>query len=1317
MKRRSGLKFSQLFIIITTAILVAIILLNIMLMYDIASEQTEEIGQMRLQNIAAGFQKSLTRAENTIDRVSDELEILLKHDASREEIRQFLSEQKLREYKLSNGICLNVFCVINGEVMVSDMETPEGYVIQDRMWYRGLLANRKQNTYISATYEDAFTDNNFCFTISRLLSDGRSIAAVDYSVTEIQSYIAEMSSDGYGDAIIVDENETIVGYIDPDLIGTKLYDSLPEYRDVFLRAIAMGEDNTSLQTEIDGFGTTIFCSRTENGWYMMCGVSNRALYKNNYGQLLRNFVLVMLLVFGSAIFSIIAVRHRRRLETSLRQRNETIAKLSEQLSHPLHEILESGEGAGNESENAKRIYEAGLTISKCLDALPKEAESSAPKEKAKQKRWKRQRTDLTAASQRRFQVGITFILVSTMIAALSVITSMTVSESHLKMESDLQEYSYEIGDWILEQKLILDMFNNVIAAKPEMLDDYEGMVSFLDDITKHYPKISATYIANPDFPHGHPMVMNNGWVPDPDYVEEERPWYTGALTAEDFNITEPYYDARTGEYCITLSEVVASDSGEFYGVFAIDFYLDVLMDILGESYSETGYAFLVDHTGLIIDHPYSEYRLSSEGAESIHNLVYEEIYRKAGLVTLRDYDGELKVCTSMDEPTSGFRLVVVKDWWSIYANIIQYGVLFLLLFGGCIVLINLVIHRMIRWQERANEELKEAADSAIQAEHAKSQFFSSVSHEIRTPINAVLGMNEMILRECTDESLLSYAASIQASGRTLLSLVNDVLDISKIESGKMRIMPVEYEPGELISDLWGMSYLRAQEKDLSIHFSLDESLPKVLFGDDVRIKQILMNLLSNALKYTHTGGIELHASYISEGSDSLSLVISVKDTGIGIRKEDLNRMFESFQRLDEIRNRNIEGSGLGMTITLSLLKQMGGTMQVDSEYNKGSTFTVTIPQKVIDHAPTGSFESLLGRQRQVQVNKHQGFEAPGARVLTVDDNKLNLTVFKALLQRTKIQVDTARSGREGLGLAAKHAYDIIFMDHMMPEMDGVETLHELRKMSGSPNANTPVIVLTANALSDAKEKYLGLGFTDFMTKPIDAALLERMIVHYLPKNLVRPLETSGEPVEPEAPESDAQTNRGVSVRQGLHYAAGNMDIYLDLIEMFLKDSSKREQLAQYLADGNLEDYRILVHALKSNARTLGAKGLADMAFYHEKESKAGNTDAVKAHWQELCAVWDSANAEFKDIYREHRGEIAPDDGAASVAGSALALSQEELSEVAALVKDFEFDRAIGMLKEWLTHPLEAETHRRVQGALTALEQEFDQDLALELLNP
>ena len=421
---------------------------------------------------------------------------------------------------------------------------------------------------------------------------------------------------------------------------------------------------------------------------------------------------------------------------------------------------------------------------------------------------------------------------------------------------------------------------------------------------------------------------------------------------------------------------------------------------------------------------------------------------------------------------------------------------------------------------KLNLEYEKAKDEAVRANEAKSLFLSNMSHEIRTPINAVLGMNEMILRECADKQILSYAANIRSSGKTLLFLINDILDMSKIESGKMEIVRVEYEPENLMMDLWNVIFLRAQEKGLAIQFSLDETLPRTLYGDDVRIKQIVTNLLTNAVKYTPQGGIEMKAAYERTGDEALNLIISVKDTGMGIRKEDMGKLFESFQRLDEEKNRNIEGTGLGMNITMSLLKLMDGDMKVESEYGKGSVFTVTIPQRIVCDEPTGDFDSIRKRREQNLSKKQQFFEAPQARVLVVDDNSMNLTVFQSLLKRTKMQITTADSGKKCLELVKKEPYHIIFMDHMMPEMDGIETLHEMQKLSDYPNADTPVIVLTANALSGAREGYLKEGFADFLTKPIDGDLLERTVEKFLPEALVERTEDEGAQPEEEALQID-----------------------------------------------------------------------------------------------------------------------------------------------------------------------------------------------------
>lgn len=618
--------------------------------------------------------------------------------------------------------------------------------------------------------------------------------------------------------------------------------------------------------------------------------------------------------------------------------------------------------------------------------------------------------------------------------------------------------------------------------------------------------------------------------------------------------------------------------------------------------------------------------------------------------------------------------------------------------------------------QKLNREYEKAKDEAVRANEAKSLFLSNMSHEIRTPINAVLGMNEMILRECTDKQLLSYAANIESSGKTLLFLINDILDMSKIESGKMEIVRVEYAPENLLMDLWNVIFLRAQEKGLSIRFSLDETLPRILYGDDVRIKQIVTNLLTNAVKYTPQGGIEMNVAYERKDGEEISLVISVKDTGMGIRREDMGKLFENFQRLDEEKNRNIEGTGLGMNITVSLLKLMDGEMHVESEYGKGSVFTVTIPQRIVCDEPTGDFEAIRNRREQNLSRKQQAFEAPEASVLVVDDNGMNLTVFKSLLKRTKMKITTADSGRQCLALVKKEPYHIIFMDHMMPEMDGIETLHEIQKMTDFPNQDTPVIALTANALSGAREGYLKEGFADFLTKPIDGDLLEQTTAKYLPAELIQTAQSGGQETAGEIAQADCERflEFGISLENGMKYAKNDLDMYLELVRLFVRDRGKQADMRQFLSDGNMPDYAILVHGLKGNARTLGAEQLADMAFEHEKRSKAGNAAYVDGHFEELVLLWNRTLSGFEK-FMESYGTEKEEKYKAVADGEVLALSESDLETVAVLLDDFETSQAIEQLKEWISHPLIPSMHERIKNVLTALEDEFDEDKAIALL--
>ena len=393
-------------------------------------------------------------------------------------------------------------------------------------------------------------------------------------------------------------------------------------------------------------------------------------------------------------------------------------------------------------------------------------------------------------------------------------------------------------------------------------------------------------------------------------------------------------------------------------------------------------------------------------------------------------------------------------------------------------------------------ELRIAADSANQA---KSAFLANVSHEIRTPINVVQGMSEVIIRDYDDPKLLEYARNIQSSADQLLDLINGILDFSKIESGKVSLSNAEYRVDEFFRDIIMVFDHKGREKKLEFKTDIAGNIPLVLYGDSLRIKQVATNILSNAFKYTREGSVTLRARFekISEGKGNL--ILSIEDTGIGIKKEDIDKIFELFVRLDERLNRAVEGTGLGMNITKKLVDLMGGEIKVFSDYGKGSVFTVMIPQFI-----RSANDECIGELKEREVVKNHvgvGFEAPDARVLIIDDSKTNLIVAKALLRDTKAQITTGISGDECLDYVLREYFDVIFLDHRMPGMDGVETLRKM-KMLDHKCVNSPVIMLTANAMSDAKDFYLRQGFTDFISKPITEQSICRMLLKYLPEELV-----------------------------------------------------------------------------------------------------------------------------------------------------------------------------------------------------------------------
>ena len=533
------------------------------------------------------------------------------------------------------------------------------------------------------------------------------------------------------------------------------------------------------------------------------------------------------------------------------------------------------------------------------------------------------------------------------------------------------------------------------------------------------------------------------------------------------------------------------------------------------------------------------------------------------------------------------------------------------------------------------ELLANEREKAEAANRSKSLFLAQMSHEIRTPINAVLGMNEMILRETDSDEIREYADNIKTSGKTLLALINGILDFSKIEDGKMELHNIEYELVSVVNSLVNSIEERAKNKDLKFTVEVDENLPSVLLGDDIRFTQVVLNLLTNAVKYTEKGSVTLVMKEKERSVNGVDIFVDVRDTGIGIKKEDMGRLFQTFMRLDEIKNHRIEGTGLGMAIVTRLLDLMGSKLDVESEYGKGSSFSFVLHQEIVDKTPIGNYSN---HKKEEKEHIEEMPYAPYAKVLVVDDNAMNLKVAANLLKLFGIEPKVLSSGFECIETLKKESFHILLLDHMMPDMDGVETLKHIKEQELEKDMT--IIALTANAVVGAREHYLSDGFKDYISKPMEIDVLRDMLKKYLPADLFIDRDASEEKKEPivEEPKHEAVSDEpreievlefdpvsedeamamdfedtiealkklDVNVDDGITHCGYDKEFYIEMVGDYIKDTEKKKNLNAYLSSKNWNDYKILVHALKSTSKTIGFMEISDMA--KKLEDAAGRED-------------------------------------------------------------------------------------------------------------
>ena len=781
------------------------------------------------------------------------------------------------------------------------------------------------------------------------------------------------------------------------------------------------------------------------------------------------------------------------------------------------------------------------------------------------------------------------------------------------------------------------------------------------------------------------FIDGSGWDYAADYDPGSRVWYTGAYQdSGEIYYCDPYVDAHTGEYVMTISKLLLNKDNQPYGVIALDVYLSSITDYISHlQLMDSGYGVLLDSERRIIVHPVAEVfgmQIESLPGGGGYQEIAEQL--KAG----NDISA-INYTSILGAKNVGFFKKLFNGWYvelslssKVYYNDVVTMRIALSVTG---FILALLVCGVLTFMHIA----KNRSDAASQI---KSSFLANMSHEIRTPMNAVIGMSELLMHETLSERQMGYVNDINSSARSLLSIINDILDLSKIESGKLTLIPVNYDFHALVDNVNSMFRYVAQQKGIEFRLESAEALPRILLGDDVRLRQVLTNLCGNAVKFTEKGFVRLKV-YVSGDM----LMFEIKDTGIGIRKEDMPKLFNAFMQANTEKTRNIVGTGLGLTISKAFVEMMGGRIMIDSEYGQGTIITVMIP------IVTGSEAGI--KHEDSKINDLTLY-APSARILLVDDNEFNLKVAHGLMMLLGIDAKVTLSGSEAIGLIKDNDFDLVFMDHMMPDMDGIEATGEIRKLGGKYK-ELPIIALTANAVHGVKEMFLANGFNGYISKPIDMQELIELLMEWLPKGLiVQRADTDGQ-ARPEDVLHGVfrDTINGIEEINGdigLNRVSGIESMYLDNLRLFHERLLPEcQRLAGCIADNDVGRFSISVHAMKSTLSTIGAMDLSEEALRMETASKNNDFTYCLEKYPEFEAKLLAMDEKLSSLFPEE--ETLSDRQIGDPA-----FLREIMETALAAAEGYDNDAGMQALSRLSPYDFGADNERLLQSALRAF-QEYD----------
>lgn len=1165
----------------------------------------------------------------------------------------------LQKYYSKDESFLNVYCCGSDWYYIPNKVLEKDFVIQNREWYIGAKTSPSGN-YVSVPYADHVT-GKMCITLSQLLDDGDTVVAMDFDLNDIDGAFSTVREDDDSMALLVSDAGTIIAYSEEALPGASIFETLPQFSAAFSTVAKKTTGVSDGNVYISNKKYTYNSRKTIDNWLLIVMHDKNSQYHNLFFEVFFLIFICIACVLNFCIFFYIGQKNRRLGEAALARREAFIRDVTGDLRDPLATVLKySDSNMIYNSEDTKKVMgeirNAGLKLQTAFDNM------FNFNDYATYTRVHNDSFNELEKTRRKVMRCIVAILVVTMFAAIGMSSVINYRSTISKIQGKANSDNGMVQDWYVKQSTTLTSLAHFFGNDPKVIENYDQAIILINGVTGHNDDVSAAYITSPYTDAN--LISNNGYIPDIEVTKRE--WYIGAINlGDEIYVSNPYFDAQTSEYCITMSKCAYDKNGDFVGVCAVDYYVDKLCDILDHSYTPDSYAFLVASDGTILNHPNELYELEGNARYNVEDIECGAVMNSNTMVHFTDYDDKYKVAYAVNSDIADYKVISVTTESSAFSTIGIFAAVFISIFILSLLSVIILMNKLAIWQNQITDKLQESINKANKSDSAKSQFLAQMSHEIRTPINAVLGMNEMILREEKNPELREYSEHIENAGRTLLNLINSILDFSKIESGKMKIIPDKYYSYQMFEELSIMLKETATVKNLKFEVEIDDNLPVQLFGDEFRIRQIVTNLLSNAVKYTEKGSVKLAVGIEQDTDDEnrILLCVAVTDTGIGIKPEDVGRLFDSFERVDELRNRNIEGTGLGITIVDKLLRMMNSHLQIESEYGVGSTFSFKLSQIVIDSTPISE-----SRRTVTYIDKRINdtfIYSPDAEILVVDDNITNIKVVEGLLKRNCVKVDTANCGEEAIEKVRNKKYDIILLDHMMPGMDGVETFHTL-KNENLINAGTRVIALTANAIAGSREYYIGLGFNDYLSKPVETVQLERVLSMHLPfdkisyktgrnmeDNAEESTNISGDSVEfgdymdnsgMSASQSDShnsgndedfikmmeETFPGIDMKLGIRYCGGSVAFYKDVAGVYAKDILEDKLTSHYDAE-NWDDYRVVIHAIKSTSKTVGNTELFEMAKAQEDACKNGDVDYIKSHH---TAVHDKYHA-----FREKMAEI------------------------------------------------------------------------------